>query len=113
MLRKLILIAALLFISMQGDVSAALIAENCDSIQGLIGGDLVEWNGYRKGWNLPEDLEQIARVDFQRGGIWEYYSKSEQARYLLVFNSYDQTADANGEHYGAHDFCGPYRVTDG
>src|SRR5690242_10211012 len=96
------LIAALLF---------APPADTCDSIHALVGGELVEWQGYPQGWDLPEDLTKVARVDFDNGGMWAYYSKSEHARYIWVFTSYEQTGDPDEGDFGAHEFCGPYRVT--
>jgi len=85
--------------------------ETCDSIHALVGGELVEWLDYPQGWELPDDLKKASRIDFAQGGIWDYYSASQQAHYLIVFTSYQQTADANGEHFGAHEFCGLYKLT--
>lgn len=107
------LIASLLFSSFHSDALLSPTNETCDGIHMLVGGDLVEWQSYPEGWDLPADLKKVTRVDFDSGGVWEYYSRSEQARYIWVFTSYDQTTDSKGEHLGAHEFCGPYRVTDG
>ena len=98
-------------------IIAALFAsptpETCDTIHALVGGDLVEWDSATYSWpDLPDDLERAGRVDFASGGIWARYSKSERARYLWIFTSYDQNADAQGQHFGAHSFCGPYRIAD-
>lgn len=82
--------------------------DQCDAIHTLVGGELVAWQGYPTGWNLPSDLKKTARIDFADGGIWERHSDSEQARYIVVFLSY--TVD--GTPAGAHDFCGPYKVSD-
>lgn len=82
-------------------------SETCTSIQALIGGELVAWDSASYSWpDLPDDLEHIGRIDFADGGIWEDYSKSEQARYLWVFVNYI----VDGEPRGAHNFCGPYRI---
>lgn len=82
--------------------------ETCAAIHTLVGGELVEWIGYPQGWNLPDDLTRADRVDFADGGVWEFYSASEQARYVWVFVSYE----VSGTPRGAHEFCGPYRLTD-
>lgn len=82
--------------------------EQCEAVHALVGGELVEWIGYPEGWNLPDDLLRIGRIDFAQGGIWEDYSKSEDARYLWVFLDYV----VDGTPRGAHNFCGPYRVID-
>ena len=103
----LLMLAALLF-----SPPASPTPETCDAIHALVGGELVAWVGYPQGWELPSDLKKSARVDFAEGGIWQYYSSSEQSRYLWVFLTYDQSTGANGEHMGAHEFCGPYRVSD-
>jgi hypothetical protein len=85
----------------------------CEAIHALIGGELVAWDSASYSWpDLPDDLERRPRIDFESGGIWERYSPSQQARYLWVFTSYERNADANGQHFGAHNFCGPYRITD-
>ena len=92
-------------------IIAALFApppETCDAIHALVGGELVEWVGYPQGWNLPDDLKRIGRIDFADGGIWNDYSRNERARYVWVFLDY--TVD--GEPRGAHNFCGPYRISD-
>ena len=87
--------------------------ETCASIHALVGGELVEWIGYeRGGWELPADLEMISRIDFADGGVLEYWSENEQARYIIVFTSYAQSADGNGNNFGSHEFCGPYRIAD-
>lgn len=96
-------------------IIAALFApppETCDAIHALVGGELVEWVGYPDGWQLPDDLKRIGRIDFADGGIWNDYSRNERARYVWVFTSYEQNADANGQHFGAHFFCGPFRIQD-
>jgi len=90
--------------------------ETCEAIHNLIGGELVEWlddgNGYGY-WDLPDDLTKVGRIDFANGGIWARHSDSQQARYIVVFVSYDQTTDSQGNHLGAHEFCGPFKVQDG
>jgi hypothetical protein len=100
----LLMLATLLF--------ASPTPETCDGIHALVGGELVEWVGYPQGWQLPADLKKIGRVDFASGGAWAYHSESDQARYIVVFASYEQTTGADGEHFGAHSFCGPYRIAD-
>lgn len=113
MISSLMLIAALLSSPLHGEAHLSPTNEICEGIHVLIGGDLVEWHGYPQGWDLPVDLKKVARVDFDSGGLWEYYSRSEHARYIWVFTSYDQTTDSRGKNLGAHDFCGPYKVSDG
>jgi len=85
--------------------------ETCNAIHALVGGELVEWLGYPQGWDLPDDLKKSSRIEFAEGGIWDYYSASQQAHYLIVFTSYEQTTNPNGEHFGAHEFCGLYNLT--
>lgn len=82
--------------------------DQCAAIHALVGGEPVEWIGYPRGWNLPEDLERADRVDFASGGIWEFHSGSEQSRYVWIFLDYV----ADGEPVGYHNFCGPYRIVD-
>lgn len=87
-------------------------AETCATIHALVGGELVEWIGYPTGWNLPADLDTSGHIDFESGGVVQYTSRSEHARYLFVFTSYEATTDGNGEHLGQHSFCGPYRIAE-
>lgn len=111
-----IILALLLSVFLRG--SAALTASpvasppECDAIHALVGGELVEWVGYPQGWNLPADLTLVKRIDFEQGGIVKYHSHTDGANFITVFLSYDETTDANGEHLGAHSFCGPFRITD-
>ena len=107
MLHPLLLIAALVFAPVDSPTP-----ETCDAIHALVGGELVEWLGYPLGWDLPDDLQKVGRVDFDSGGVWAYHSDIDQARYLWVFVSYEQTTGADGQHFGAHEFCGPYKVSD-
>lgn len=87
--------------------------ETCAPIAALVGGTLEPWRGYPEGWTLPDDLAPRKRIDFADGGVIEYAADSEPGtRWLFVFLDYEATADANGEHYGQHNFCGPYRITD-
>jgi len=82
----------------------------CQAIHALIGGELEPWLGYGSGgWNLPDDLRRTASIDFTVGGLREYRSPSVKGtRWLLWYRSFD----LSGEPYGAHDFCGPYRISD-
>lgn len=103
MLALVAIVAGLLFVPVYTPTP-----ETCAAVHALVGGELVEWIGYPQGWNLPDDLERGERIDFADGGVWEFYSDSERARYVWVFITY--TVD--GEPRGYHDFCGPYRITD-
>lgn len=80
---------------------------DCAAVQALVGGEPLAWEGYENGgWTLPADIEMTARIDFEDGGLWEYQAESEPGtRWLWVFITYDQNADSNGEHFGAHEFC--------
>lgn len=106
MLTTFALVTALLF------AAPAAETPECAAIHALVGGELVEWQGYPDGWNLPDDMSRTDWIDFASGGIIAYWSESEQARYVIVFTSYEATADSNGNHYGQHSFCGYYRITD-
>ena len=67
------------------------------------------WLDYPVGFDIPDDVKLLERLDFKRGGgLWVFWSVSAGAYYTAWFNSY--TVD--GEPKGAHDFCGVYRVYD-
>jgi len=103
----LLIVAALLF--------APPMAETpeCEAIHALVGGELVEWQGYPQGWNLPTDIDRVAHIEFAIGGLWEYRAQSQRGtRWLFWWLNYDASTDSNGDHYGNHNFCGPYRITD-
>lgn len=115
MFTLLMLIVALLFAP-----SASPPPEICDGIHALVGGEALDWTGYDNGaWEgWPADVKPTNYINFDgesnKGGVLEYRGKSEpDARFIIVFISYETNADANGEHFGDHYFCGPYRITDG
>lgn len=81
--------------------------EQCAEINTLLGGETLPWIGYPAGWDLPPDITRTARIDFaEDGGVWLYEAPSQPGtRWYWWFFSYQQTADANGDHFGAHEFC--------
>lgn len=82
----------------------------CEAIHALIGGELEPWLGYDNGaWGWPDDVRRVATIDFAVGGLREFRSQSLRGtRWLLWYRSFELT----GNPLGAHDFCGPYRITD-
>ena len=81
--------------------------ETCAQINTLLGGETIPWLGYEQGgWDLPEDIERTSYIDFAEGGLWVYESESvPDKRWYFWFFSYESTTDANGNHFGAHEFC--------
>lgn len=98
----LLILAALLFAP-----ATSPPPETCDEINRLIGGETIPWLGYENGgWDLPADLKRVSVIDFAEGGLWLYTSKSvPDSRWYWLFFDYEATADANGNHYGQHNFC--------
>lgn len=89
-----------------------LLTPDCASSNAVFGAP-VPWLGYPRGWDLPADLEFDDRVDLASGGtLMFWWSESQQARYLVHMLDWSVNADANGDHFGAHNFCGPYRLED-
>lgn len=99
MLATFALIAALLFTPPP---------ETCAAINAILGGETTPWVGYeRGGWDLPEDIAIVERIDFAGdGGLWLYTSESQPGtRWYWWFLSYEAMTDANGNHLGQHEFC--------
>lgn len=95
----LAIIASLLFASPTPD--------QCAEINTLLGGETIPWLGYEQGgWDLPDDIKRISKIDFAEGGLWLYTSESvPDKRWYWWFFSYETTTDANGNYLGAHEFC--------
>lgn len=89
---------------------ASAYAPGCDRIDtfaAALGAELVPWVGYPKGWELPEDVQFVERTEFaDGGGVWTMVAPSTKEKFVWYFVDFEPGPDG-----GAHNFCGPYRLT--
>lgn len=76
---------------------------------------LAEWVGYPRGWDMPDDLEDVSIVlpiveDYERMYLLKF-SASKQELWLWPFKSMTVTTDQDGEYEGTHDFCPPIIIS--
>ena len=82
--------------------------DKCTPFDTWIGGERFGYRVDNSGnWNLTADVQEMTTVTFKNSGLWEYYSESERAKYVIVFLSLEPT----GSPLGQHDIC-VYKVTD-
>lgn len=65
------------------------------------GGSRFDYRVVDGDWNLPSDIQQISTITLQTTGIWEYMSDLDQAKYFIVF----LTFEPSGNPIGQHDIC--------
>lgn len=87
--------------------------EVCDAIHTEVGGEALVWDSASYGWpDLPKDILRISSVKDDLGRhIWTYHSDTDNNNYVFVFISYERTTDKYGNHFGAHEFCGPFKIS--
>ena len=97
----LILLAA---ISLTG-VQARAQDDRCSTFEDWIGGKAFDYRVDKDGnWNFPADTVERHIVFFPNSALWDYWSESEQAEFVIIFLDLEPTQPA-GSRFGQHHLC--------
>jgi hypothetical protein len=106
-MKRLLTLVLLLALALSPARAYAPDCDKIDTLAAALGGELVPWQGYPQGWNLPTDIQFFDTTDFDDdGGVWDTYSPSTGEHFIWYYVSYI----VDGDPSGMHNFCGPYKT---